>query len=97
MADQTEPKRANGPRIAAPRDEAAPAEFQGMPIDDNLAFADFSNAYDEVQQARKTLEVFGTARLASPPAPEVIAAQRAFDEATKKYNKIVATLIKPKF
>ena len=58
-------------------------------------FADFSKAFDEVQAARKAVEKYGPARLANPPAPEVIAAQKAFDDAVRRYDEIVAALIKP--
>ena len=30
-------------------------------------FADFSKAFDELQEARKAVEKYGTARLANPP------------------------------
>jgi hypothetical protein len=39
----------------------------------------------------------GTARLANPRAPEIVAAQTAFVHAVKRYDAIVAALIKPKF
>jgi hypothetical protein len=94
---ETEPKRATGLGIAASGNKAAATESQGMPVESNLVFADFSKAFDHVQEARKTVEKYGTARLANPPAPEVLAAQKAFDDAVKRYNAIVAALIKPKF
>ena len=33
--------------------------------------------------------------VANPPAPEVIAAQKAFNDALRRYNTVVAALVKP--
>ena len=65
------------------------------PTEPMRQFADFSKAFDDLQEARKAVEKYGTARLANPPAPEVIAAQVAFNDASKRYDAIVAALIRP--
>jgi hypothetical protein len=91
MDEAAEPKR---PDDGMPASGGEPAA--GIP-GDNLGFADFSKAFDEVGEARKALEKFGTARLDNPRAPEVVAAQMAFVHAVKRYDAIVAALIKPKF
>lgn len=66
-----------------------------MAEDPMRQFADFSKAFDELQEARKAVEKYGTARLANPPAPEVLAAQKAFNEATRRYDEVVGALVKP--
>jgi hypothetical protein len=65
--------------------------------DRNPDFGDFSQAYDEMLKAKKTLEIFGAARLANPPSNAVIAAQSAYNDAMKRYNVIVDALVKPRF
>jgi hypothetical protein len=90
MAEPTKPMRAASSALGV--DPAA-----GTPQVDNLAFGEFSKAFDEVHEARKALEKYGTARLSNPPPPEVVAAQKAFVAAATRYNEIVAALIKPKF
>ena len=66
-----------------------------MAEDPMRQFADFSKAFDELQEARKAVEKYGTARLANPPAPEVLAAQKAFNEAARRYDEVVGALVKP--
>lgn len=73
-----------------------PGTTSGVPVD-NLAFSDFSTAFDEVRAAYKAFEGLAPQRLANPLAPEVTAAQNAFLDAGMRYNAIVAALIKPKF
>ena len=94
MADHTETSRPAG--IARPRDRIS-GEPAAPLVASNLAFDAFSKAFDDVAEARRAVEKYGVARLANPPAPQVVAAQRKFDDAVNKYNAIVAALIKPKF
>ena len=63
--------------------------------EDPIDSSNFSKAFDELQEARKAVEKYGTARLANPPAPEVLAAQKAFNEATRRYDEVVGALVKP--
>jgi hypothetical protein len=91
MDDAIEPKRP-GDGMPVAGDELV-TDIPG----DNLDFVTFSKAFDDVREARKALEKYGTARLADPRAPEIVAAQTAFVHAVKRYDAIVAALIKPKF
>ena len=56
-------------------------------------FDDFSKAFDEVLQARRTLEAIGDKARAAIPPVSTRAAQRAYDDAVKRYDYIVAALI----
>ena len=91
MHEAIEPKRPDDGMPASGDEPAADTPS------DNLDFVAFSRAFDEVREARKALEKFGTARLDNPPPPEVSAAQKAFVDAVKRYKAVVAALIEPKF
>ena len=82
--------------MVEPNEPTRPSATPGIPMG-NLAFADFSKAFDEVKEAHRAFEKYRAARLANPLAPEVTAAQKTFVDAGKRYNAIVEALIKPKF
>jgi hypothetical protein len=58
-------------------------------------FQAFSEAFDEMQRARRAWEAFGQARYDQLPPPGVWTTKRAYDEALKQYELIVAALVDP--
>jgi hypothetical protein len=58
-------------------------------------FDDFSRAFDELRQARNAWEAFGEARYEKMPPVGVWAAKRAYDDALKQYDAIVAAIVDP--
>lgn len=58
-------------------------------------FHDFSHAFDELRSARKAWEAYGEARHEKMPPAGVWTAKRAYDEALKRYDAIVAALVDP--
>ena len=60
---------------------------------DRPTFHDFSEAFDELQRAQIVWEMFGEARHAEVPPAGAWAAKRGYNEALKRYERIVAAII----